>query len=207
GAGGGARGRGLGGRGPAARGARTCDGEEALGEAHLPLAATRAAGLRPRAFLLAGAAAALARLVTRNLELALDALGCLLQGDLQAILQVVAAAHPAAPPASAAEEALEEILEDGAEARAAAQVGHRTEAIVLDTLVGIGEHGVGLADLLEALLGVRVARILVWMVLTSEGAVGLLQRGVVGLAGDAGDRVVVLGRHAMRRRCPAARPP
>src|SRR5215471_159236 len=192
---------------PAARGARTRHREEALGEPHLPLATTRAAGLRPRAFLLAGAAAALARLVTRNLELALDALGCLLQRDLQAILQVVAAAHPAAPPASAAEEALEEILEDGAEARAAAQVGHCTKAIVLGALVGIGEHGVGLADLLEALLGARVAGILVRMVLTSEGAVGLLQRGVVGVAGDAEDLVVVLGRHAMRRRCPAAQPP
>src|SRR5262249_43372646 len=207
GAGGGARGRGLGGRGPAARGARTCDGEEALGEAHLPLAATRAACLRPRAFLLAGAAAALARLVTRNLELALDALGRLLQRDLQAILQVFAAAHAAAPSAPTAEEALEEILEDGAEARAAAQVGHGTEAIVLGALVVIGQHGVGLADLLEALLGARVARILVRMVLTGEGTVGLLQRGVVGVAGDAEDLVVVLGRHARRRRCPAARPP
>src|SRR5262249_16238495 len=174
---------------PAARGARTRHREEALGEAHLPLAATRAAGLRPRAFLLAGAAAALARLVTRNLEFALDALGRLLQRDLQAILQVFAAAHAAAPPASAAEEALAEIFEDGAEARAAAQVGHGTEAIVLGALVGIGEHGVGLADLLEALLGARVAGILVRMVLTGEGAVGLLQRGVVGVAGDAEDLV------------------
>src|SRR5262249_1020890 len=175
--------------------------------APLTLAATRPAGLRPRAFPLAGPAAALARLVTRNLEFALDALSRLLQRDLQAILQVFAAAHPAAPPAPAAEEALEEILEDGAEARAAAQVGHGTEAIVLGALVGIGEHSVSLADLLEALLGARVAGILVWMVLTGEGAVGLLQRGVVGVARDAEDLVVVLGRPHMGRRCPAARPP
>src|SRR5262249_58357870 len=126
--------------------------------APLTLAATRPAGLRPRAFPLAGAAAALARLVARNLELALDALGRLLQRDLQAILQVFAAAHAAAPPASAAEEALEEILEDGAEARPAAHVGHGTEAIVLGALVGIGQHGVGLADLLKSLLGAPLAR-------------------------------------------------
>src|SRR5262249_59303106 len=82
----------------AAGGAGTRHREETLGETHLPLAATRAARLRPRAFLLARATAGLAALVAGNLKLALEALGCLLEGDLPAVLEGVAPARAPPPP-------------------------------------------------------------------------------------------------------------
>src|SRR4029453_15802565 len=57
----------------------------------------------------------------------------------------------------------------------------------------------GLADLLEALLGLAVAGIAVGMIRPGEVAVGLLQRGVVGVAGNPEDAVIILGRHATNR--------
>src|SRR6185369_13350610 len=173
-------------------------GEEALGEAHLALAAAGAAGLRRRPLLLAGAAAGLAALVAGNLELGLHSPRRLFERYLEPVLEILTPPRTPAPAVpSASEEALEEIFEDGAEARLARSAGtrHRAEAVVLGPLVGIGENGVGLADLLEALLGVAVPRVPVGMVLAGEGAVRLLQHGVVGIASDAEEPVVVLGRH------------
>src|SRR6266545_2967548 len=182
---------------------RTGDGEETLGETHLPLAAAGPAGLRRRPLLLARAATGLAALVARNLELGLQAPGRLFERDLESILEILTTPRaPASAAAPAAEEALEEIFEDGAEARVSRPAGtrDRAESVVLGALVGIREHGVGLADLLEALFGAGVSRVLVGVVLPGEGAVGPLQRGVVGIAGDAEERVVVFGRHATSRR-------
>jgi len=105
--------------------------------------------------------------------------------------------------AATAEEPLEEVLDDGAEADiawAAARPRDRAEAVIVRALVRIREHGVCLADLLEALLGPGVPWVLVWMVLASEGAVRLLEVGVGGVPADAEDRVIVLGRHARTRR-------
>jgi len=65
------------------------------------------------------------------------------------------------------------------------------EAIVGLTLLRIGEHCVGLRDLLEALLGGGIVRIAVGMELERELAVGLLELGLVRVSGDAQDLVVV----------------
>src|SRR6185369_1706293 len=46
-------------------------------------------------------------------------------------------------------------------------------AVVQLALVGLAEHLVGLPDLLELCLGLLVIRVQIWMVLTSELAVGL----------------------------------
>src|SRR6266542_4841061 len=107
---------------------RTGDGEETLGEAHLPLAAAGPAGLRRRPLLLARAATGLAALVARNLELGLQAPGRLFERDLESILEILTTPRaPASAAAPAAEEALEEIFEDGAEARVSRPAGTRSE--------------------------------------------------------------------------------
>jgi hypothetical protein len=64
--------------------------------------------------------------------------------------------------------------------------------LVVDlALVGVREHLVGLGELLEALLGLRVVRVGVRVRLAGEAAEGLLDLGLVGLAADAEDLVVV----------------
>ena len=62
-------------------------------------------------------------------------------------------------------------------------------AIEGGALVGIAEEVVGLADLLEARLGLRVAGVAVWVVLAGELAVGLLDLRGGRLAIDAEDAV------------------
>ena len=69
---------------------------------------------------------------------------------------------------------------------------HRADRVVLLALLGVGQHGVGLADLLEPLLGLRRPRVLVRVQLARELAVGLLDRRGVRVLGDAEDRVEVL---------------
>ena len=65
---------------------------------------------------------------------------------------------------------------------APAPARHRAEAVVLGALVGIGQDGVGLVDLLEALLGLLVAGVPVGVVLQRELAEGLLELGLAGVA-------------------------
>ena len=69
------------------------------------------------------------------------------------------------------------------------RVRRRSRSDRTGALVRVREDGVGLADLLEALLGGLVAGVLVGVVHPRELAVGLLQLGVVGLPGDAQDAV------------------
>src|SRR5665647_628479 len=100
--------------------------------------------------------------------------------------------------ASATEQVAEDVLEAGAgtpgatRGEAGATVAHRTDGVVLLALLGTGQDGVGLTDLLEPLLGCLVPRLLVGVQLASELAVGLLDRGCVGVSRDAEDRVEVL---------------
>ena len=112
-----------------------------------------------------------------------------------------ARARAAAPLTATAEEAFEEVLEDGPEADvlAAGRAAHRPEAVVLRSPVWVGQHRVGLVDLLEALLGGLVPGILVGVVHPRELAVGALERGLVRVARDPEDRVEVLTGHARRR--------
>ena len=98
---------------------------------------------------------------------------------------------------AAAEEVAEDVLEAGAAAlgtggEAGATVAHRADRVVLLALVGVGQDGIGLADLLEALLGRFVPRLLVRVQRAGKLAVGLLDRARVGVGGDAEDRVEVL---------------
>jgi hypothetical protein len=65
-------------------------------------------------------------------------------------------------------------------------VRHLAHRVVLLALLRVGEHGVGLADVLELLLR-GVPGVLVGVVLARELAVGLLDRGLVGILGDAED--------------------
>jgi hypothetical protein len=64
--------------------------------------------------------------------------------------------------------------------------------VVLATLLGVGEDGEGLGDLLEPLLGCLVAGVHVRVVLARELAVGRLDLLVVGGARNAQDLVIVL---------------
>ena len=48
----------------------------------------------------------------------------------------------------------------------------RTDLVVLLALLGVGEHGIRLADVLEALLGLRVTRVLVGVQFAGQLAVG-----------------------------------
>src|SRR6478609_2823096 len=98
---------------------------------------------------------------------------------------------------TAAEHAGEDVLEaagrpaaPGGEPGAAAR--HGAELVVLLALLGVGEDGVRLADLLELGLGGRVPGVLVRVQLPGQLAVGLLDRRRVGVGGDAEDGVEVL---------------
>ena len=50
-----------------------------------------------------------------------------------------------------------------------------TELIVALALVGVAQHVIGLGQLLELLLGLLIPRVLIWVVLDGELAIGLLQ--------------------------------
>src|SRR5690606_25226287 len=113
-----------------------------------------------------------------------------------AALGVAHARPPGRARAATAEQPAEDVLE-APRARAGRRAEPRTAGegphlVVLLALLVVGQHGVGLADLLEARLGLGVSRVVVGVQLASELAVGLLDRGLVGVLGDAEDRVEVL---------------
>src|SRR5581483_1248498 len=132
----------------------------------------------------------------------------LLELDLEVVAQVVAAPRArAGASAPGAEEVAEDVGEDFLEALGELEAeaaalrtleGGVAVAVVLRAPLGIGEHLVGLVDLLEALLGGLVARITVGMVLDGEAAVGFFEFLLAGAARHAEDFVVVAfggGRH------------
>ena len=65
------------------------------------------------------------------------------------------------------------------------------EAVVLGALLGVGEHLIGLVDLLEFFLGVLVARVDVRVQLLGQFAVRRLDGGLVGRALDAEHFIIV----------------
>ncbi len=109
-------------------------------------------------------------------------------------------AEAAGPTARAA--APEEVgqVERDATAGAARAAGHaeaaraeqRARLVVLLALRRVGQHVVGLGDLLEPLLGLRVPGIGVGVVGAGQLAVGLLDVGLARVLGDAEGGVVVL---------------
>src|SRR5699024_10468633 len=69
---------------------------------------------------------------------------------------------------------------------------HGADRVVLLALLGVVEHRVGLADLLELLLGLGVPGVMIGVVLAGLGAVGLLDLLRARVLRDAEDRVEVL---------------
>src|SRR5690606_33718889 len=99
---------------------------------------------------------------------------------------------------AAAEHGGEDVLEAGgpgaalAGGEACAAGAHGADRVVLLALLGVVEHRVGLADLLERLLHLGVVGVAVGVVLPGLLAIGLLDLLRVGVLGDAEDRVEVL---------------
>jgi len=133
----------------------------------------------------------------RNAQTRLGAKGRLLERQLEIVAEVRAAVQVAAPPAAAAEHLPEKVAEDVVdvppEGKALGEVRRPgvPEAIVGRALLGIGQDGVGLRALLEALLGLPVPRVLVGMVLEGELPEGGLEVSSGGIAGHPQDLVVV----------------
>ena len=179
------------------------DREEPLLEAHLARAAALGAGARRRARLRAPPAARLAGREARDRDGLLAAEGGLLEADLELVAEVLAPSRPptSAAPAAGAEEVAEQIADDVLEAGAEVEAGAGSaalleggvpEAVVEIPPPGIGEHLVGLGDLLEPLLGRgSIVGVAVGMELERETAVRLLDLVVVRAAGDAENLVVV----------------
>ena len=159
----------------------------------------------PRARAGTGAVAGLAAHRAGNADRRLLAGEGVLQRYLHVVAEIGAAPGlpPAAPPRPAAHELAEQVVEHvgeagaeveagGAGAAARAIEGGVTEAVVGRALLLVGEHVVGLGNLLELLLGDLVIRIAVRMVLHRELAIGLLEVVLAGIAGGA-EKVVVVG--------------
>ena len=150
-----------------------------------------------------------ALLVPHQIDLLLAAEGRLLQGDGQVIAQVVARNRAVAlgTAHAAAEEAGEDVLEAAktaaTEATAEVAVTAAAEAlgavvaelVVLRALLRVGQHLIGLVDLLEAFLRFLVARVDIGMVLLGEGAVRLFDRGVVRIFVYAQNLIIVSFSH------------
>src|SRR6185312_13489057 len=122
--------------------------------------------------------------------------------DLGLDVGAAAGAGGGPAPAAAVEQAAEEVAQVEA-GRGVAEVGaleasalagpeRAAEAVVLLAPVRIGERVVRLPDRLEALLGRRVARVRVRVVLAGQLAVGLLDLVGARALGDA-ERLVVVG--------------
>src|SRR5262249_38287322 len=152
-----------------------------------------------------------------ELERARGALADLLERDVDLVLHILPGLLGLAPqqvlePASPAEEGPEEVGEaahllvleaahgdpraprPAAAPRRDALVGLpvRAHLVVATALLGVGEHLVGLVDLLEARLGLAVAGVDVGMVLARELAVGGLDLLAARGLRDAERLVVVL---------------
>jgi hypothetical protein len=138
-----------------------------------------------------------------HLQLAGGAERGLREVDLEADQRVLAPAHPRAraPPGTGratrslpAEEGVHDVGERETLARTEAP-GATAERVATEVvhpaLLRVGEHLVGARDVLEPLLCLGV-RVHVRVELTGKTAVGLLDRVVVGIAGDAEGLVEVL---------------
>src|SRR5204863_8284417 len=188
---------------PVAVAARLGDREEALLEAHLPRAAALRTGARRGPGLGAAAAARVAGRQAGHRDRLLAPEGRLLEADLEVVAEILPAPHAAASaarPAGAeevAEQVADDVLEVAAEvearaSRRALREGGVPEAVVEAPPLRIGEHLVGLRDLLEALLGlVAVLGIAVGMILERELAVSFLDVVLGRGAGHTEDLVVI----------------
>ena len=134
--------------------------DASLGATNLAAAVADGALARLGARLGAQAVADGARLAAVDLDLLLGAEDGLFEGERQAVVEVAAALRLSTP-ARAAEEGVEDVAEAAdVEAFEGAREGALgagvPEAVVHGALLRVGEHLVGLVDLLEALLGARL---------------------------------------------------
>src|SRR5699024_10518112 len=106
--------------------------------------------------------------------------------------------HPRPSGAATGEHAAEQVLEPSGPATARAggepwpASGHGAQGVVLLALLLIGEHRVGLSDLLELLLRSLIPGVLVGMPLAGKFAVGLLHLRRVGVLGHPERGIEVL---------------
>src|SRR5438034_3927202 len=201
---------------PVAVAARLGDREEALLEAHLPRAAALRAGARRGPRLGAASAARVARRQAGHRDRLLAPERRLLEADLEIVAEVLPAPRPTAPAAGPAraeevsEQVADDVLEVAAEvearaSRRALREGGVPEAVVEAPPLRIGEHLVGLRDLLEALLGlVAVVGIAVGMILEGELAVSFLDV-VLGRGAGHTEDLVVVALHRKTKKSPHPR--
>ena len=212
--------------GPVAARARLRDREEPLALGLDPAPAALRAHARRRPRLRAGPATGGTRLRRRDAQRHLRAVDRLLERDRDRRLQVLAALRPrparrlrtrtrtAATARGTALAAPEDVVEDvlepaevarGEPAAGAAATGaagpaaaHAEDpaAVVLLALVGIADQVVGRLDLLEALLGRGITRVVVRVVLAHQPAVRLLDLVLGRLPIDPEDLVGVARGHA-----------
>ena len=179
--------------------------EEALLVTHLTLPSALLAGAGCLTAGGARAVAAFAEFAAAHGDVLLHAKGGVLKGDAQVLAQVVAAhgarASTAAPSAAKHVSKAEDVAEDVAEVHlleaalrgAGATGGEGVVAVTVvgGALLGIAQDAVGLAALLEALLGGFVAGIAVGVVLQGKLAVGTLDLDIARGAADAEDFVII----------------
>jgi hypothetical protein len=174
------------------------DTEESLLITNLPATVTRAACSSTFPGRGTCAVAFFAGLVPPHADLLLNTEESFLELQREIFAQVGAALHTAAAPSAASEHVAEaeelaedvaEILEDsGIEAgtlRGGAAKSSMAVSVVHGTLLRVGQHRVGFADLLKPLFRVGVVGIAVGMVLERQFAVGTLEFEVSDAAGHA----------------------
>ena len=168
--------------------------KEALLKDELPRPLTATAFGRLRALRCARTRAGLASLHLRDLETRLASVQDVVEIDLKVVPEVGATlttATPASPsPAGAPKDIAEKIAEEVAEiakitkilAGMASTAGPTetgmAKLVVARAPVGVGKHGIGLGDLLEAFFRLWIIRIAIGMTLHGELAVRLLEVGV-----------------------------
>jgi len=152
----------------------------------LPDAPAGAAGAHLATGCRSAAVAGLADREARVAHLLLNTIEHVLEGDLHIVAQAATGidAAAAAPEAEGVPtEGAGEDVEDVEGARSAAEVlrGRVTVAVIMGTALRIGEHRIGLGDLLEQLLGLRVIGVHIRVVLASQLSIRALDVGIGGL--------------------------
>ena len=170
-------------------------------DANLPRAAARLAGRRRRAGLRALAGAARALDLRRQLEIDRVSGDRLLERELELVAQIGPTEHLVATAATAgAEDVAEHLSEQVAErvagrepARAALGTAEArvTEPVVRRALVPVRQNLVGLLALLEARLGLGIARIAVGVMFHRKAPIRLLDVRLGGVLGHPQNFVVV----------------
>src|SRR5690554_1559793 len=180
--------------------------KESLLHAHHPRAIAGVAGAWVGTRLGTVAMTDIAGFPARYPDLGVEAVGRLLQRNIQRVLEVGATIDlwPAAPTAGSTEDFTEDVAKrigksPGA-AHASAHAGVRIHACMTVTVVGrpfllVGQHFVSLFDFLELLFGFLAVRIAVRVVLHCQLAISLLELIVGGVLGYPQDLVVIAFCH------------